>query len=167
MGIFDKIKDAIWGNDIVATPTRSDDPIRDSYLGTQQATTGVVPHVATPANDPVLRDVAASGVQPMAKPADIEQAQEPTARMTEVDVTAQLDRAVAAEGQDLNWRSSVVDLMKAVGMDASLDERRDLAREPNYTGDTNDTASMNIFLHRAIMRRLAENGGRVPAELLD
>ena len=167
MGIFDKIKDAIWGDDNIASPTPSGDPIRDLYLGTQQATTGVVPDVSTSANDPALRDVAASGVQPATKPVEIERAQNPTSRMTEVDVMTQLDRAVAARGQDLNWRTSVVDLMKAVGMDASLDERRELARELNYTGDTSDTAGMNTFLHRAIMRRLAENGGRVPAELLD
>lgn len=167
MGIFDKIKDAIWGSDDLTPSPRSEDPVGDSYLGTQQATTGVVADVSTPANNAALRDVAASGAQPVTKPADVEQAQNPTARMTEVDVTTQLDRAAAARGQDLNWRTSVVDLMKAVGMDASLAERRELARELNYTGDTNDTATMNMFLHRAIMRRLAENGGRVPSELLD
>ena len=167
MGIFDKIKDAIWGDDDIPAPPRSDDPVSDSYLGTNQATTGVVADVSTPANDPALRDVAASGVQPISKPAEIERVQNPTARMTEVDVATRLDRAVAARGQDLNWRTSVVDLMKAVDMDASLDERRELARELGYDGDMNDTARMNIFLHRALMRRLAENGGRVPTELLD
>ena len=77
------------------------------------------------------------------------------------------DQAANARGQDLNWRTSIVDLMKVVGMDASLQERRDLARELGYSGDTNDTASMNAFLHKTLMRKHAENGLRVPAELLD
>jgi hypothetical protein len=166
MGIFDKIKDAIWGTDDLTPRTPDDDPIRDAYLGTDQATTGVVADVSTPANDPAMRDIAAGGVQPVSKPMEIQAAQNPTARMSEVDVAMQLDQSAKASGQDLNWRTSIVDLMKVVGMDASLQERRDLARELNYTGDTTDTTSMNMFLHRALMKRLSENGGKVPPELL-
>lgn len=166
MSIFDKIKDAIWGTDDPVPRRPGEDPVRDSYLGTTQATTGVVADVSTPATDPAMRDVAASGVQPISKPVEIQTAQNPTARTTEIDVAAQLDRAAQSRGQDLNWRTSIVDLMKVVGMDASLQERRDLARELDYGGDTNDTASMNMFLHRSLMRKLAENGGKVPAEYL-
>jgi hypothetical protein len=165
MGIFYKIKDAIWGTDDL-TPTPGGDPVRDSYLGTDQATTGVVADASTPANDPAIRDIAVSGVQTISKH-EIQAVQNPTARETEIDVASQLDQAANARGQDLNWRTSIVDLMKVVGMDASLQERRDLARELNYSGDTSDTATMNMFLHRALMKKLAENGGRVPAELLD
>lgn len=167
MGIFDKIKDAIWGTEDLTPRSPGADPVRDSYLGTQQATTGVVADVSTPANDPAMRDIAASGVQPISKPREIQEAQNPTARETEIDVATQLDQAAMVRGQDLNWRTSIVDLMKVIGMDASLQERRDLARELNYSGDLDDTASMNMFLHRALMKRLSENGGRVPAELLD
>ena len=164
MGIFDKIKDAIWGNEQpAATSTRPE----DSYLGTEQSTTGVVADVSTAANDPVMRDVAAAGVQPISKPHEIEAEQNPTARMTEIDVATQLDQAATARGQDLNWRTSIVDLMKVVGMDASLQERRDLARELNYSGSTDDTATMNVWLHKELMRKLAQNGGKVPAEYLD
>jgi hypothetical protein len=167
MSLFDKIKDAIWGTDDL-TPTRpGGDPVADSYLGTGQATTGVVADVSTPANDPVMRDVAAAGVQPVSKPAPIEAAQNPTARTTQIDVATELDRAAEKSGGNLDWRHSIVDLMKVVGMDASLDERRELARELDYSGDTADTATMNTFLHRALLRRLAENGGRVPQDLLD
>jgi hypothetical protein len=166
MGIFDKIKDAIWGTDDL-TPTPGNDPVSDSYLGAEQATTGVVADVSTPANDPAMRDIAASGVQPISKPVEVQAAQNPTARMTEIDVATQLDQAASARGQDLNWRTSIVDLMEVVGMDASLQERKDLARELNYTGDTSDSATMNIWLHKELMRKLAENGGKVPAEYLD
>jgi len=167
MGIFDKIKDAIWGSDEPAQPLETGDPVRDQSWGVDQAPTGVVADVSTSVNDPAMRDIAASGVQPISKPREIETAQNPTAGATEIDVAAQLDQAAEARGQDLNWRTSIVDLMKVVGMDASLQERRDLARELDYGGDTSDTATMNTFLHKTLMRKLAENGGRVPAEYLD
>jgi hypothetical protein len=167
MGIFDKIKDAIWGTEDLVPRRPGADPVRDSYLGTDQATTGVVADVSTGANDPAMRDIAAGGVQPISKPVEVQAAQNPTARETEIDVATQLDRAAKSRGQDLNWRTSIVDLMKVVGMDASLQERRDLARELDYGGDTGDTATMNTFLHKTLMRKLAENGGKVPAEYLD
>jgi hypothetical protein len=69
--------------------------------------------------------------------------------------------------QKLNWRMSIVDLMKLVGMDSGLPQRKALAQELGYTGSLQDTASMNIWLHKQVLRKLAENGGKVPAELLD
>jgi hypothetical protein len=77
-----------------------------------------------------------------------------------------LTRLAAASSQKLNWRTSIVDLMKLVGMESSLAERRQLASELGYSGDTNDTATMNIWLHKQVMNKLAENGGKVPASLL-
>jgi hypothetical protein len=65
----------------------------------------------------------------------------------------------------LNWRTSIVDLMKLVGLDSSLQNRQKLAAELGYSGDRNDSAAMNIWLHKAVMRKLAENGGKVPATL--
>jgi hypothetical protein len=82
-----------------------------------------------------------------------------------VDVAAVLSDLAAKNPQRLNWRTSIVDLMKLLGLDSSLEARRELARELNYTGDTGDTAAMNIWLHQQVMRKLAENGGRVPDEL--
>ena len=87
--------------------------------------------------------------------------------MPTVDVAAMLDAKAAKTGHKVNWRESIVDLMSLVGIDNSLAERRALARELGYTGDLNDTAPMNIWLHKQVMRKLAENGGKVPAELLD
>ncbi len=84
-----------------------------------------------------------------------------------VDVEAILEEMAAKNPQKLNWRTSIVDLMKLVGMESSLAERRELAQELGYTGSTQDTATMNIWLHKQVLRKLAENGGKVPADLLD
>lgn len=82
-----------------------------------------------------------------------------------VDVAAILDRAAAASGQQLNWRTSIVDLMKALKMDSSLNARQELARELNYPGNVNDSATMNVWLHQELMKQLEAHGGRIPANL--
>jgi len=84
-----------------------------------------------------------------------------------VDVGKILDQAVKDSGQTLNWRTSIVDLMKALGIDSSLASRKELAKELDYTGDTDDSATMNIWLHKQVLAKLAANGGTVPADLLD
>jgi len=84
-----------------------------------------------------------------------------------VDVEAVLTDMAARNPQKLNWRTSIVDLMKLVGMDSSLAERKELAQELGYTGSMQDTAAMNLWLHKQVLRKLAENGGKVPADLLD
>jgi hypothetical protein len=84
-----------------------------------------------------------------------------------VDIEPILDAAVKKKGQHLDWRKSIVDLMKALDLDSGLDARKELAHELHYTGDTNDSATMNMWLHKALMKKLAENGGKVPAELAD
>ena len=82
-----------------------------------------------------------------------------------VDVAPILDKAVAAKGEKLAWRTSIVDLMKALDIDSSFAARKELAKELGYTGDSNDSASMNIWLHKQVMTKLAENGGTVPESL--
>ena len=67
--------------------------------------------------------------------------------------------------EKLDWRTSIVDLMKLLDLDSSLSARKELAQELHYSGDVNDSASMNVWLHKQVMRRLAENGGKVPEEL--
>jgi hypothetical protein len=84
-----------------------------------------------------------------------------------VDIEQVLDGMAANNPQKLNWRTSIVDLMKLVGMDSTLQERRELADELGYTGDKNDTAAMNMWLHKQVMKRMADNGGKVPANLMD
>ena len=87
--------------------------------------------------------------------------------MQQVDVEAVLNGMQQQSGQQLNWRTSIVDLLKLLGLDSSLQARKEQAAELHYTGDTNDSASMNIWLHRQVMNKLAENGGKVPADLKD
>jgi 3-oxoacyl-ACP reductase-like protein len=90
-----------------------------------------------------------------------------TAPAAPVDVEAVLQGLAANQKQQLNWRTSIVDLMKLVGLDSSLENRKELARELGYKGDTNDSATMNIWLHKQVMTQLAAHGGKVPAELKD
>jgi len=82
-----------------------------------------------------------------------------------VDVAAIVDKAAASKGEKLAWRTSIVDLMKALDLDSSLTARKALAKELNYTGDTNDSAKMNIWLHKQIMDKLAANGGKLPDDV--
>ena len=82
-----------------------------------------------------------------------------------VDVAAILDKAVAAQKEKLEWRTSIVDMMKALNIDSSLSARKELAHELGYTGDTNDSASMNIWLHKQVMAKLAANGGKLPSDV--
>jgi Domain of unknown function (DUF3597) len=82
-----------------------------------------------------------------------------------VDVAAIVDKAVAAKKEKLEWRTSIVDLMKALDIDSSLAARKELAKELGYTGDTNDSASMNVWLHKQVMAKLAANGGKLPPEI--
>lgn len=140
MGIFDKIKHAIFGEAKAAEPVAAGAPKIE------------------PAQAPVSPSAA-----PSPAPAPTPAQNKPAT----VDIVPILDAAVKKSGQKLDWRRSIVDLMKAVGMDASLTERKELAAELGYTGDTNDSAKMNMWLHKALMKRLSENGGKVPADLVD
>ncbi len=91
----------------------------------------------------------------------------PVAPPPVVDVTAVLDDLAENHGEKLDWRRSIVDLMKLVGIDSSLTSRKELAKELDYSGDTGDSAKMNVWLHREVIKKLAANGGKVPADLLD
>jgi hypothetical protein len=84
-----------------------------------------------------------------------------------VDVNAVLNEMAAKNSEKLDWKKSIVDLMKLVGMDSSLSARKELATELGYTGNKDDSAAMNIWLHKQVLRKLAENGGKVPQDLLD
>ena len=82
-----------------------------------------------------------------------------------VEVAPVLDKAVAAKGEKLEWRTSIVDLMKALDIDSSLTARKELAKELGYTGDTSDSATMNIWLHKQVIAKLAANGGKLPPDM--
>jgi 3-oxoacyl-ACP reductase-like protein len=84
---------------------------------------------------------------------------------SQVDVADVLTKLAAKSKEKLDWRHSIVDLMKLLNLDSSLAARKELAGELHYTGDTNDSAAMNVWLHKQVMQKLAENGGKVPDEL--
>jgi len=83
----------------------------------------------------------------------------------EVDVAGILDFMNDQKAQKLNWRTSIVDLMKLVGLESSLAERKELADELGYTGDKSDSAAMNIWLHAQVIQKIRDNGGRLPTDL--
>ena len=148
MSIFGKIKDAIFGGR---------GPFSGNYVGKDERPAGTTATAGTaPAQQPHAAP-AAQAPTPQAAP----QAAQP------VDVEAVLSQKAAAHGGNLNWRSSIVDLMKLLDLDSSLDNRKELATELGYTGAKDGSAEMNIWLHKAVMRELAKNGGKVPAGLAD
>jgi hypothetical protein len=87
--------------------------------------------------------------------------------MQQVDVEAMLNDMASKSSEKLNWKTSIVDLMKLLGLDSSLSERKELAKELGYSGDMSDSATMNIWLHKQVMNKVAANGGKVPADLKD
>ena len=115
--------------------------------------------VSVAANDKGAAPAAAAPARPAAAPAANIVAKTP------VDVMAVLDKLDDATDEKLEWSTSIVDLMKLLKLDSSLAARKQLAKELNYPGDTKDSAKMNIWLHKAVMTKLAENGGIVPKEL--
>ena len=110
------------------------------------------------------KDAASAAVASVASAATA--AAEPVKALSAVDLVALMESKAAAAGQKLNWRTSIVDLMKLLNLDSSLVARKELATELGYTGDMNDSATMNIWLHKQVMKKVAENGGQVPADLL-
>ena len=123
--------------------------------GAGAKTSPASPASATPSfND--VRSGSSSGAAPAAP-----------VPMSQAEVEALLTDKAAKYSHKVNWRESIVDLMSMLGIDNSLAERRALADELGYTGDKQDTATMNIWLHKQVMKKLAENGGTVPADLLD
>ena len=146
MGIFSSIKEKLFGK-------AEEKPAQTVTAEAVKPATADMSATPTVSNEAVA---TSTGSQPVA-----------ATPSQPVDVAAILDAAVAKNGQKLDWRRSIVDMMKALGMDASLQERKELADELGYTGDKSDSASMNIWLHKALMKALADNGGKVPADLLD
>jgi len=145
--------------------------------GNNMGILGDIFHKIFPSRHPANQGAtqAPAGAAPAAAPAAPQAAPQPQAApaasapaaMQEVDVEQILTNMQAQSGQQLNWRSSIVDLLKLLGLDSSLQARKELAAELHYTGDTGDSASMNIWLHKQVMNKLAANGGKVPADLRD
>ncbi len=156
MSIFGRIANRIFGRasaaEAPATPTPAGaPPATGSAMGGGSAASGAgaaaatTPSMATPGMPGAMGAAPATG-QP-------------------VDVEAVVGGMAAGKG--LNWKTSIVDLMKVLDIDSSLDARKELATELGYTGAKDGSAEMNIWLHKAVMKKLAENGGIVPASLRD
>lgn len=173
MSIFSRIKSAIFGQVQAATPAPK--AAQPATPQTAQAPVNAAPANSTTQTTSTTNSTPASTVtaqqpKPGAAASPVTPAAQNTSGITgnqHVDVEEIMNGAVVKSGQKLDWRHSIVDFMKALGMDASLEERKELAAELGYTGDTHDSAKMNMFLHKALMKALAENGGKVPAELMD
>jgi Domain of unknown function (DUF3597) len=136
MSIFSELKDAIFGSKSRAPQA----PPAQTAAGASPAPTASGTATATPP-----APGSSTGIQ--------------------VDITEVLTAKAASKPEKLNWQSSIVDLMKLVDLDPSLQNRKALASELGYKGDTTDTASMNVWLHRQVMEELARAGGKVPDDL--
>jgi pyocin large subunit-like protein len=137
--------------------------IKDAVFGSATAQEASPASTAAPPAQGAAKAPAATG----ATAAPSAQAATSAAPMSQVDVEAVLTDLAAKKGQKLDWRKSIVDLMKLLHLDSSLDARKELAKELNYTGDTSDSASMNVWLHKQVMSKLAASGGKVPDDLKD
>jgi Domain of unknown function (DUF3597) len=135
MSIFSSIIDKIFRRDADGAPSG-----RSSSAGTQKA--------------PSATKTAGSAAQAASGP-----------KTESVDVEAVLSGMATKKGQRLDWQHSIVDLMKLLDLDSSLAARKELAKELNYSCDSNDFAKMNVWLHKQVMQKLAENGGKVPESL--
>ncbi len=148
MGLFNTLMSKIFGHPAASAQTG----------GADQSASGGVVGVQTSAATAATPPATGGAAQPSSSPAP--------APVKQVDVAAVLNAMAAKNPEKLDWKHSIVDLMKLVGMDSSLSARKELATDLHYTGDMNDSASMNIWLHQEVLRKLSENGGNVPPELL-
>lgn len=178
MSMFKTLLSKIFGHPAAATSTASAAPSPASANGARPAapTATVVsnaaaaPAAAAPTAAPTQAPAAGAATTGSATPQQQTPQQQTPQQQTPqqpVDISAVLDAMAAQNPEKLNWKTSIVDLMKLVGMDSSLSARKELATELGYTGNKEDSATMNIWLHKQVLRKLAENGGKVPAELLD
>jgi 3-oxoacyl-ACP reductase-like protein len=142
MKLFNTLMSTIFGH--ASAPAAGSAPAQTSSAQTP----------ATPTSAPAASAGAASGSGAASAAAS-------------VDVNAVLNEMASKNSEQLDWKKSIVDLMKLVGMDSSLSSRKELAKELGYTGDQADSATMNVWLHKEVLRKLAENGGKVPQNLLD
>ncbi|CAN7649734.1 DUF3597 domain-containing protein [Agrobacterium genomosp. 3] len=167
MSIFDRIKHAIFGEAHAASAPQRSNSSASSTSPSSSAPASTMS--SSPAPSTTAAAPAASSSSSATQPAAPSSAQpsQSAGSGSSVDVETILNEAVKKSGQKLDWRHSIVDLMKALDMDASLEERKELAQELGYSGDAHDSAKMNTFLHKALMKKLSENGGKVPADLLD
>jgi hypothetical protein len=144
MGILSSILGKIFPSDAAS----------GQAAGTQAPAASAPP---TPASGTSPAGTTSYGSAPVAAPV----------AMNDIDVEAMLDGMTRRANEKVGWRTSIVDLMKLLGLDSSLTARKELAQELHYTGDMNDSATRNIWQHRPVMTKVAANGGKLPADLKD
>lgn len=154
MGMFSNLMGKIFGHATPATATT-----------TASATPASAPPTPT-SSAPTAGDMPPASPEPAPTPTTALDTTATAAAPQSVDVSAVLDGLAAKNSEHLDWKKSIVDLLKLVGMDSSLSARQELAADLHYSGDDSDSATMNVWLHKEVLRKLAENGGKVPADLL-
>lgn len=164
MSIFGSIVSKIFGHANAA-------PAPSAPASSQPSSPPVSPTVSAPGasfNNPTAQ-TASPGHTTAGTPAAAGTSAAPTASPSTsqppVDVAAILNDMANKNAQKLDWHHSIVDLMKLLDLDSSLPARQELAQELHYSGSTTDSAAMNVWLHKQVMQKLAENGGKVPEEL--
>jgi Domain of unknown function (DUF3597) len=147
MSIFGQIASAIFGS------------AAHAETAVPAATGGAIPASPAASTAPAAAAPAPGAAAPKAAAAPA------AAKMATTDIAVVLDSIADAQDEDLDWRKSIVDLMKLLKLDSGLKNRKALATELHFTGDMGDSAAMNVWLHKQVMTKLAENGGIVPADL--
>jgi 3-oxoacyl-ACP reductase-like protein len=154
MSIFGKLVSAIFGSSHAAEPAPTPAPTSWSPSAPKPAPAAPASPAsqsspAAPTSAPASAGASAATGKPMSRP----------------ELEALIKKTASAQHEDLNWRESIVDLMKLFKLDSSLGARKELAKELGYTGALDGSAEMNVWLHRQVMIKLAETGGKVPEHL--
>ena len=161
MSVFGKILDKLGMR-------KKTQPMSTSAQAGDRSSQGGAQRTTATQGAPQQQSQGSTAQQPRSSSATGSQAPPASMPMSDVDVAAKLDKLAAENPQKLNWRTSIVDLMKLLGMESSLAERKELAEELGYPPEgMSDSAKMNIWLHKAVLWELSKNGGNVPKELLD
>ena len=153
MGLFNNLMSKIFSHAAPAAATKGPQTAAAAPTASGTQAAGATAQQTATSAPPVVAGASAAKATAVAAP-------------PVVDVAAVLNDMARKNPEKLDWRKSIVDLMKLVGMDSGLGARKQLATELHYTGDMNDSASMNVWLHKQVLVKLAENGGKVPPELL-
>jgi len=154
MSVFGNILGAIFGK----KESKAQSPALSTPSNSPSTATAATVSTPSPSTaDPIPQSPPAAPSGSVSQPAPVSQ----------VDIAEVLDQKAESNSESLDWRKSIVDLMKLLGIESSLSARKELADELGYDGDKGDSAAMNIWLHQAVLKKLAENGGRVPQDLLD
>ena len=166
MSIFGTIMSKIFHHDEAAAAPASGGSSQPTVTAdastapsSPQSSAGAAPENAARPTSPTSSGAAAPGAETSSNPTAV-----PSAGKN-VDVAAVLNDLAAKNGQSLDWKHSIVDMMKLLGLDSSLSARQELAKELDYSGDGHDSATMNVWLHKQVMQKLAANGGKVPDDL--